>query len=281
MIVVQASLAAAVRSGQERAVAHAGGAARSSCRPTRWWGWGRAVGRLAGGPLGGLLLAAGSLETIVIADAVTFARGRAAHRARARDTPTPGRQRGSGRRQRPPRGSSRAAALARRPARRAAPPARSPPPCWWLSSPTSRRASSWSSSSCSWRGGCTADPPRSACCVACRPSAPSGAGCCWRCAGTGGAPCSLVAAAATAFGLLDLTIWNGPAVTRSVAVYAALFALAGAPGVILETGGISFLQAAVSDRERGRVFAARGADRERRPGARASSRRGCSPRRWG
>ena len=38
----------------------------------------------------------------------------------------------------------------------------------------------------------------------------------------------------------------------------ALFALAGAPGVMLETGGISFLQAAVSDSERGRAFAAVG-----------------------
>ncbi|MFZ1996606.1 MAG: MFS transporter, partial [Solirubrobacteraceae bacterium] len=35
-------------------------------------GLGTAVGRLAGGPLGGLLLAAGSLRTIVVADALSF-----------------------------------------------------------------------------------------------------------------------------------------------------------------------------------------------------------------
>ncbi len=43
-------------------------------------------------------------------------------------------------------------------------------------------------------------------------------------------PVALAAVAATAFGLLDLTIWNGPLVTRSAAVYVALFALAGRAG---------------------------------------------------
>jgi len=64
--------------------------------------------------------------------------------------------------------------------------------------------------------------------------------------------------AAIAFGAIDMTIWNGPLVTRSEAVYALLFVCAGAPGVIMETAGISFLQAAGEDRERGRVFAALG-----------------------
>jgi hypothetical protein len=68
----------------------------------------------------------------------------------------------------------------------------------------------------------------------------------------------LVAVAAVAFGVVDLAIWNGPLITRSEAVYVALFVLAGAPGVMMETGGISFLQAAAADGERGRVFAALG-----------------------
>ncbi|MFZ1994065.1 MAG: hypothetical protein WAU75_08140, partial [Solirubrobacteraceae bacterium] len=71
-------------------------------------------------------------------------------------------------------------------------------------------------------------------------------------------PIVLAAAAAIAFGVIDMTIWNGPMVTRAEAVYAALFVCAGAPGVIMETAGISFLQAAGEDGERGRVFAALG-----------------------
>jgi MFS family permease len=71
-------------------------------------------------------------------------------------------------------------------------------------------------------------------------------------------PVALVAVAALAFGVVDLTIWNGPAVTRSEAVYATLFVLAGAPGVIMEAGGISFVQQTGVEGERGRVFAALG-----------------------
>jgi hypothetical protein len=69
---------------------------------------------------------------------------------------------------------------------------------------------------------------------------------------------ALVAVAACAFGVVDLIIWNGPAITRSVAVYVALFVLAGAPGVMMEAGGISFLQQSLRDGERGRGFAALG-----------------------
>jgi hypothetical protein len=71
-------------------------------------------------------------------------------------------------------------------------------------------------------------------------------------------PVILVAAAAAAFGVIDLTIWNGPLITRSEVVYVALFVLAGAPGVMIETGGISFLQGVAGEGERGRVFAALG-----------------------
>ena len=85
-----------------------------------------------------------------------------------------------------------------------------------------------------------------------------GAGVLLACSGDRWRPVVLVAVAATAFGLSTPRSGNGPAVTRSTAVYVALFALAGAPGVMMETGGMSFLQAAVSDSERGCVFAAAG-----------------------
>jgi predicted MFS family arabinose efflux permease len=71
-------------------------------------------------------------------------------------------------------------------------------------------------------------------------------------------PIALAAGAAAAFGVLDLMIWNGTLVTGSEAIYVGLFVCAGAPGVIMETAGISFLQRAAADGERGRVFAALG-----------------------
>ena len=71
-------------------------------------------------------------------------------------------------------------------------------------------------------------------------------------------PITLAAVAAIAFGIVDLTIWNGPLVTGSEAVFLVLFVCAGAPGVIMETAGISFLQQASVDGDRGRVFAALG-----------------------
>ena len=71
-------------------------------------------------------------------------------------------------------------------------------------------------------------------------------------------PIALGATAALAFGVLDLAIWNGPVITGSEAVYVVLFVCAGAPGVVMETAGISFLQRAAGDGERGRVFAALG-----------------------
>jgi hypothetical protein len=72
------------------------------------------------------------------------------------------------------------------------------------------------------------------------------------------APSLLISGAALAFGTIDLVIWNAPALTNAVAVYAGLFILAGVPGVALETGLISELQLASPDGARGRVFAALG-----------------------
>ncbi|HEY6525104.1 MAG TPA: MFS transporter [Solirubrobacteraceae bacterium] len=220
-------------------------------------GLGSAVGRLAGGPLGGLLLAAGSLETIVIADAVTFA---VAALLIARVPAT-----------RPPQGGSadRADVSARREDRPARP----------LSPGGLRAVLRHPAVAAALLVALVADVAQGIFVVlfivfvarrlhggsaeigllrGVQAIGAIGGGVLLAVRGDRWRPVFLVAAAATAFGLLDLTIWNAPGATRSVAVYAALFALAGAPGVILETGGISFLQAAVSDRERGRVFAAVG-----------------------
>ena len=69
-------------------------------------------------------------------------------------------------------------------------------------------------------------------------------------------PGLLTAAGALVFGVLDLTVWNAPSVTTATWVYVVLFVLVGAPGVVMETGLISGLQMASDDAERGRVFGA-------------------------
>lgn len=74
--------------------------------------------------------------------------------------------------------------------------------------------------------------------------------------GSGSRAGRLAALGAIAFGVLDLMIWNAPLLARSEWLFAALFVAAGAPGVVMETGLISSLQLAISDRERGRAFGA-------------------------
>jgi MFS family permease len=71
-------------------------------------------------------------------------------------------------------------------------------------------------------------------------------------------PALLTAVAALAFGVIDLGIWNGPLLSTSEALYVILFVVVGAPGVIMETGLISYLQSAGGDGERGRMFGAYG-----------------------
>jgi MFS family permease len=71
-------------------------------------------------------------------------------------------------------------------------------------------------------------------------------------------PASLVAGAAIVFGVIDLFVWNAPGLTTATALYVLLFAIIGAPGVVMETGLVSFLQLAGRDGERGRIFAALG-----------------------
>jgi MFS family permease len=71
-------------------------------------------------------------------------------------------------------------------------------------------------------------------------------------------PGSLVAGAALLFGVVDLTIWNAPALTTTTAVYIALFIAAGAPGVAMQTGLVSLVALAAPAGARGRAFGALG-----------------------
>jgi MFS family permease len=208
-------------------------------------GLGAAVARLAGGPLGGLLLAAGSLRTIVVVDAVTFAAAglliaRVPSRPAVRHTERPG--------QPLARGGLRAVLRHRAVAGAllvvlVADAAQGIFVVLFIVF-VARRLQGGAAEIGLLRGVQAVGALGAGLLLAVRGDR-------WR-------PVLLVALAATAFGLLDLTIWNAPALTRAVVVYGVLFALAGAPGVVMETGGISFLQAAVSDRERGRAFAAAG-----------------------
>jgi len=71
-------------------------------------------------------------------------------------------------------------------------------------------------------------------------------------------PGALTAWAATTFAVIDLVLWNGPTVTTVTWLYVLLFILIGVPGILLATGMISTLQAAAVDRTRGRVFSVYG-----------------------
>ncbi len=88
----------------------------------------------------------------------------------------------------------------------------------------------------------------------------------------GRSPARLTAGGALVFGLVSLLVWNLPALTTEPAVYAVLFALVGAPGVVMGTGLISFLQQA------GAAGASMAASSGRWGSPRTSGRRsGCSP----
>jgi MFS family permease len=74
----------------------------------------------------------------------------------------------------------------------------------------------------------------------------------------GRSPARLMAGGALVFGCVSLLVWNLPAVTTEPALYVVLFALVGAPGVVMGTGLISFLQQAGQPEEHGRIFGALG-----------------------
>jgi MFS family permease len=214
-------------------------------------GLGAAVGRLAGGPLGGLLLAAGSLRAIVVADALSFAVADVLIARVPRDAGRPlvgGARSGSGVDGRLPAGGLRrvmrapavAAALA---VALVADIAQGIFVVLFIVF-VAQRLHGGAAEIGLLRGVQAVGAVAGGLLLAT-------AGRRWR-------PIALAAVAALAFGVLDLAIWNGPFVTGSEAVYVVLFACAGAPGVAMETAGISYLQRATSDGERGRVFAAVG-----------------------
>jgi MFS family permease len=72
------------------------------------------------------------------------------------------------------------------------------------------------------------------------------------------APGRLTAFGALAFGVLSLAIWNAPGLSTADPLYVALFIAVGAPGVALMTGLISTLQEATVDGQRGKAFAIAG-----------------------
>jgi MFS family permease len=71
-------------------------------------------------------------------------------------------------------------------------------------------------------------------------------------------PARLVALACLAFGLLSLMTWNAPGLTTALPLYVVLFIAVGVPGVAMMTGLSTVLQQSTVDGERGRVFAALG-----------------------
>jgi MFS family permease len=58
-----------------------------------------------------------------------------------------------------------------------------------------------------------------------------------------------------AFGLIDLAIWNGPVLTTGTWLYLGLFAAAGIPGIAFLTGLTALVQERTDDAYLGRVFA--------------------------
>jgi MFS family permease len=72
------------------------------------------------------------------------------------------------------------------------------------------------------------------------------------------APDGLVAWSAIAFGLLDLAVWDLSYLTTNTAGYVALFIVVGAPGVVMGTALISALQRASAEGQRGAAFSVLG-----------------------
>jgi MFS family permease len=210
-------------------------------------GLGSALGRLAGGPLGGLLLAAGSLRAIVVVDALSFGVAAALIARLPRRAGRAGGRAGDG--ERLSSGGLRVVLRCRAVAGALlvafiADVAQGIFVVLFIVF-VARRLHGGATEIGLLRGVQAVGAVAGGAVLAAR-------GHRWR-------PVALAGAAATAFGVIDMTIWNGPFVTGSEAVYAVLFVCAGAPGVIMETAGISFLQRESDEHEHGRVFAALGA----------------------
>jgi hypothetical protein len=67
-------------------------------------------------------------------------------------------------------------------------------------------------------------------------------------------PATLVAAGAGGFGAILFALWNGPLVTTALVVYVVLFIVVGVPALAIITGLVSVLQQETIDETRGRVF---------------------------
>lgn len=72
-------------------------------------------------------------------------------------------------------------------------------------------------------------------------------------------PARVLTGALVAFGALSLTIWNAPALTTSIGLYLALFAVVGAPGLLATTALMTLLQTDSPPGARGRVLSTFGA----------------------
>jgi len=74
----------------------------------------------------------------------------------------------------------------------------------------------------------------------------------------GASPRVLTVGSLFAFGVISLVTWNLPSLTTELWPYVVLFAIVGAPGVIMMTGVMSIMQTAAAPRERAAAFAAVG-----------------------
>ncbi|MDL9980601.1 MFS transporter [Microbacterium sp. ASV49] len=74
----------------------------------------------------------------------------------------------------------------------------------------------------------------------------------------GAGPRALTVGSVFAFGIISLVTWNLPFLTTNIWPYVVLFAIVGAPGVVMMTGVMSVMQTATAPRERGAAFAAVG-----------------------
>ena len=74
----------------------------------------------------------------------------------------------------------------------------------------------------------------------------------------GSSPRALTISSLFFFGAISLITWNLPLLTTQLIPYVVLFAVVGAPGVIMMTGLMSVLQAETTNTQRGAVFAAVG-----------------------
>ena len=135
--------------------------------------------------------------------------------------------------------------------------ARAPRPCMAALTATAR-ACSWCCLCCSWPVSWAAARRRSGCCAASRRRLDR-RGAVARRHLAQPRPATVLAVGAGGFGRSSSAIWNGPLVTTGLPYYLSLFALVGAPAVVMVTGLVSLLQGTATDAGRGRVFGVFGA----------------------